>query len=207
MTLSDRCAALPIVARRLLALVVVPLLLLTLCVGSFVPARQVWQAQQDWRRETRDLLSAAAAAPELQMSLERQIESVRHTHLRSKFYPTDGVLGAAAVLQGDVDLLMSSLQVPSRTIAPITAVETESLVRHGVRLSASLRINQLQDLLNRISQHPRLMRVDSLTVVAPQTQSPEDNPPLAVSMEIFGYALTPDRDDDHNVMTAAGEHL
>jgi len=132
---------------------------------------------------------------------------VRRSHLREKFYPTDGVLGAAAMLQADVDLLMSSLQVPSRTIAPIASTETESLVRHGVRLSASLRINQLQDLLNRISQHPRLIRVDLLTVVAPQMQSPEDNPPLAVSMDIYAYALTPDPASAIKVMTAGGGTL
>lgn len=207
MTLADRCAALPTTARRLLALFVIPLILVALCVALLVPARQAWLAQQEWRQETRELLSAAAAAPELQTALERQIESVRRSHLREKFYPTDGVLGAAAMLQADVDLLMSSLQVPSRTIAPIPSTETESLVRHGVRLSASLRINQLQDLLNRISQHPRLIRVDQLTVVAPQMQSPEDNPPLAVSMDIYAYALTPDPASALKVMTADGAGL
>lgn len=191
MTLAERCAALPITTRRLLALAIVPLVLVSICASLFVPVQQAWQAQQRWRRETRQLLSEAAAAPALQTALEKQIESARRSHLHSKFYPTSGVLGPGAMLQGDIDLMMSSLQISSRTIAPIASTETASLSRHGVRLSTSLRINQLQELLNRISQHPRLMRVDLLTVMAPQMQSPEENPPLAVTMDIYAYALSP----------------
>lgn len=204
MTLAERCAALPVVNRRLLAVVVVPMLLSLVCIGVVVPAQQAWQAQQRWRQETRQLLSSAAAAPALQTALEQRIEAVRSSHLHSKFYPMGGAMNAAAMLQADVDLLMSSLQLPSRTITPVASTETPSLLRHGVRLSASLRIDQLQELLNRIAQHPRLMQIEHLTVVAPQTQSAEENPPLAVTMDIFAYALAPEPAASAPTVMAAG---
>lgn len=178
--------------RQLIALVILPSLIVLACLAVLLPIQLAWQAQQHWRQETKQLLSEAAAAPELRDALQRQIEAVRASQLRSKFYPTGGALGAAALLQGDIDALMASVQAGNRTLAPIPVSEDSSLQRYGVHVTASLRINQLQDVFNRLAQHQRLLRVEQLTVVAPQTQMTDENPPLAVSMDIHGYALAAD---------------
>ena len=178
--------------RRLMALFVVPLLIVMAGVLVLLPIQHAWQAQQDWRQETKQLLSKAAAAPAQQAALERQIEAVRASQLRTKFYPAGGSMGAAALLQGDIDVLMNSVQANSRTLAPIPVSEDSAMLRYGVRVAASLRINQLQDLFNRLAQHARLLRVEQLSVVAPQMQLATENPPLAVSMDIYGYALVGD---------------
>lgn len=175
--------------RRLMALFVVPALLFLAGLAALLPIQHAWQDQQNWRQETQQLLLEASTAPVLKMALKQQIEAVRASQLRSKFYPSGGAMGAGALLQGDVDALITAVQASSRTLAPIPVAEDSSLLRHGVRVTASLRIDQLQDLFNRLAQHGRLLRVEQLTVVAPQMQTPDENPPLAISMDVYGYAL------------------
>jgi hypothetical protein len=189
MKIAERCAALSPSMRRVVALLVVPLLLVLACLAALRPMHQAWQAQQLWREETKQLLSDAAVAPALRDALQRQIEVVRASQLRSKLYPSSGAMGAAALLQGDIDSVMNAVQASSRTLAPIPVSEESSLLRYGVRVTASLRVNQLQDVFNRLAQHQRLLRVEQLSVVAPQVQQADENPPLAVSMDIYGYVL------------------
>lgn len=175
--------------RRLIAVAILPSLVLLAGLAVLAPIHLGWQAQQRWRQETKQLLAEAAAAPQLRDALQRQIEAVRASQLHSRLYPTGGTMGAPALLQGDIDALMSSVQASNRTLAPIPVSDEAFLQRYGVHVTASLRINQLQDVLNRLSQHQRLLRVEQLTVVAPQMQMADENPPLAVSMDIHGYAL------------------
>jgi len=190
--IAERCAALSPAMRRVVALLVVPMLIVLACLAALLPIHQAWQAQQRWREETKQLLSEAEVAPTLRDALQRQIEAVRASQLRSKFYPSGGAMGTAAVLQGDIDSVMNSAQASSRTLAPIPVAEDALLLRHGVRVTASLRIDQLQDVFNRLAQHQRLLRVEQLSVVAPQMQQADENPPLAVSMDVYGYVLAAD---------------
>lgn len=192
MRIADRCAALSPPMRRQVALLALPLMLLIVWLTVLLPVRQAWQAQQRWRYETKLLLSEAGRAPSLRGALEQQLAAVRSSQLRAKFYPSGGAMSPAALLQGDIDHLMTAAQASSRTLAPIPVSEDVLLLRYGVRVSASLRIDQLQNLLNRLAHHQRLLRVEQVTVVAPQMQQPTDNPPLAISMEIYGYAMAPD---------------
>ena len=56
-----------------------------------------------------------------------------------------------------------------------------------MRFAASIRLNDLQNLLTSMSNHSHYLRVERLIVTAPQTQAPDENPPLAVTMDVFGY--------------------
>lgn len=189
MKIAERCAALSPSMRRPVALFLIPSLLVLFCLAAVLPIQHAWQAQQRWRHETKQLLSEAARAPKLRDALQKQIEAVRSSQLRARFYRAGGAMSSAALLQGDVDVLMKGVQASSRNLTPIPVSEDAVLLRYGVRATASLRINQLQDLFNSLAQHPRLLRVEQLTVAAPQMQHPNENPPLAVSMDIYGYAL------------------
>jgi len=200
----DRCAALPVASRRLLAVVVVPLLLVALCMAISTLLQQVAAAQRQWRTEAKQLLSEAASAPAMQSAIEQQLDAVRSSPLRSKFYPVGGAMTAESSLQADVDALVSSVQATSRIIAPLPASETPPLLRYGVRLNASLRINQLQNLLNGLARHSRLLRVEHLIVVAPQMQVVDENPPLAVTLDIYGYGLATDAPVAINAAAARG---
>lgn len=189
MKLATRCAALSPPMRRLVALFGLPSLLITVCLLALWPLQHAWRSQQLWRMETKRLLSQAAGSSLQRAAIERQLEAVRSSQLRTKFYAAGGAMSSSALLQGDVDVLMNSVQASSRTLVPIPVSENASVVRYGVRLSASLRMNQLRDLLNGLAQHQRLLRVEQLTVIAPQAQNATENPPLAVSMDIYGYSL------------------
>lgn len=192
MTIADRCAALPPLSRRIIAFVVVPSVMALLGGALVMTAAAAVDAQRLWREETKELLSQAAEAPAQQAALEKQLASMRQSALWSKFYTTSGSGHAAASLQADVAALVNSVQAGGQMLAPIPAQETSLLVRHGVRVTASLRINQLQDLLNATARHARFLKVEQLTVVAPHAQPQKENPPLAVTMDIYGYELARD---------------
>lgn len=188
MTIADRCAALPLVARRIVAFVAVPAAVTALGGMLVVAASDAVDAQRLWREQTKQLLSQAAQAPALQAAYEKQLAAVKQSAVWSKFYAS-GASQAGASLQADVATLVGGVQAGGQMLSPIPAQESSLLVRHGVRVSASLRINQLQSLLEATSRHVRFLQVEHLTIVAPHAQSPTENPPLAVTLDIYGYEL------------------
>jgi hypothetical protein len=48
--------------------------------------------------------------------------------------------------------------------------------------------DQLRDIVVRLRERVPYLRVEELIVTAPQNQSPDANPILTVTMELFGYA-------------------
>ena len=74
-------------------------------------------------------------------------------------------------------------------LTPLRSVSLGSLTQIGVHLTASLRIDQLERFMVAAGRHPRYLRIERLTVTAPQTQAPAENPRLAVELDIQAFEL------------------
>jgi hypothetical protein len=178
--------------RRAIALVVLPALLAASGLALYLPAKHWYDTQQRWRVDTKQLLAQAAQSPAVQVALEKELDGMRQSVLWTKFYTAGGAMSAAAALQADIRTLFSDMLTGGHLLTPIAAEESSMFVRHGVRLTASFRVHQLQEVLNAIAQHPRFLHVGRLTVVAPQAQSADENPALAITMDVYGYELLSD---------------
>lgn len=190
MTLAERCAGLPAARRRVLALLVVPASALLLVAVVCAPIAYVRDSQVDWRRHAIETLSSAQQAPVVQAALDQQLAAMRSSPLWSKFYRTPDSASATTSLHADLSGLLSSAQASVQSLTPIQSEEQAAFTRVGIRFAASMRMNDLQHLLTSMTGHSRYLRVERLIVTAPQTQAPEENPPLAVTMDVYGYQLS-----------------
>lgn len=190
MNLADRCAGLPIVWRRVVALLVVPASALLLISAIWAPIAYVRGSQVDWRDEAIETLASARQAPAAQAALEQQLAAMRSSPLWSRFYKAPNSTTAATALHADLSGLLTSAQASVQSLTPIPSEEQATFTRVGIRFAASIRLNDLQSLLASMSNHSRYLRVERMIVTAPQTQAPDENPPLAVTMDIFGYQMS-----------------
>ena len=187
MKLAERCAGLPTAWRRVVALLVVPAAALLLLAALWAPIALVRDVQVDWRTDAIETLASAQHAPAMQATLEQQIAAMRGSPLWSRFYKAPNTSSAATALHADLSALLVSAQASVQSLTPIPSEEQADYNRIGIRFAASIRLNDLQDLLTAMSNHSRYLRVERVIVTAPQTQAPDENPPLAVTMDIFGY--------------------
>jgi hypothetical protein len=175
--------------RRIIALVLVPSSIAIVIYAVVLAAAALYDSQQDWRRHARSLFSRAGAATQMQARIDQDAAALKDSPLWSRFYisPTSGI--GAVQLQSDVGSLLSRTQASTQSLAPIPSLPMNGFTRIGVRLSASMRIDQLKTFLATAAAHPRYLRVEQLSVIAPQGQVPAENSPLAVTMEVYGFEL------------------
>jgi hypothetical protein len=170
-------------------LLLVPLSIAIVIYMAALAAAVLYDSQQDWRRHTRSVFARAGAATQMQARIDQDAAALQESPLWSRFYisPTSGI--GAVQLQSDVGSLLSRTQSSTQSLAPIASLPMQGFTRIGVRLSASMRIDQLQSFLATAAVHPRYLRIEQLSVIAPQGQAPAENSPLAVSMEVYGFEL------------------
>jgi len=190
MSLAERCAKLPVASRRAVALVGVPLAIVLLLMTIWLPIGLLRQSQIDWRNEAIDTLSSTHQAPAVQAALDQQLAAMRSSPLWSRFYKTPDTVSATTALHADLSALLNAAQASVHSLTPIQSEEQGAFTRIGVRFGASMRMNDLQNVLAAMNAHSRYLRVERLVVTAPQMQVPEQNPPLAVTMDVYGYRLS-----------------
>ena len=190
MNLAERCAGLPTAWRRVVALLVAPVGALLLIALVCAPIAYVRDIQVRWRNDAIETLASAQHAPATQSALDQQIAAMRSSPLWSKFYEAPSSASAATALHADLSALLNSAQASVQSLTPIPSEEQAAFTRVGIRFAASIRLNDLQSLLTSMGNHSRYLRVERVTVTAPQTQAADENPPLAVTMDVFGYHLS-----------------
>ena len=187
MSLAQRCARLPLPLRRSLAVLLLPVALLVAWL-LVQPMLGLYQSQQQWRAEAQRLLSFSKSSVAGAEQLQQQIKAMQASPLWTKLYrPAEGA--TLATLQSDVGTLLTSVQATPQALTVIRATQVAGLTRTGVHLSAAMRIDQLQQLFSAAARQPRYLRIEQLSVTAPQTQSSTENPLLTVEMDIYGFEL------------------
>jgi Tfp pilus assembly protein PilO len=187
MTLADQCARMPLSSRRAIALVIIPLVLLAAIAVLCAPAVYFSASQHVWRTEASEAFAQAQDAPQLRSDLERQLSNMRGSSLWSKLYDAAPGGVTAGLLHADVTALLAQSRLQAQSLAPIPMQVERFFTRVGVRFTASMRVDQLQQLITDVASHPRYLRIERLTIIAPQTQLENENPPLAVTAEIYAF--------------------
>lgn len=192
MSLVRHCEQLSAPMRRLLALVVMPCAVVLVISLFYAPAAFLQSAQADWRDEAQLLLAQAKNASAVKSTLNEQLTQLQSSASWSRFYAAEPSGAAATMLQADVTGLLGSVQASAQSWSPIPSQQLPQFTRIGARLTASMRIDQLRGFLAAAAAHPRHLKVEQATIVAPQSQGAQENAPLAVTLEIHGYELRGD---------------
>jgi Tfp pilus assembly protein PilO len=191
--LPERCRQLPRSSRRVLALMMLPILALLAWIAAVQPLLTIYESQQAWRAEARQLLAFSKRSVAALAQLQQQIAALRGSPLWSSLYRAEPGSGVAAALQSDVGALLAAAQANVQALAPVRSVEVGALRQIGIQVVASMRIDQLQQFMTAAAAHQRYLRIGQLTVTAPQIQSATENPLLSVEMEVHGFEI-PDKE-------------
>jgi hypothetical protein len=134
-------------------------------------------------KRNRALLREGAAIQAAEASIE---QSARWRN----FYEGPKAEGATLQLETDLRTIFRDSNNPTSMVAE-HAVLRGPVTRIAVRVTLTMRVDQLADTLDRIQKQPRQLRIESLTIQAPEFQGAQANPMLTVQAEIAALMFAP----------------
>ncbi len=187
MSLADRIAQRSSAARRTLAVLLL-LAAVTLAWGDVIlPIREVLTSQDRWRVEVRSKLAIARGRAAETPTLQRSLKALPDAPVWQLFYPGTDSANASTALREDITRYAAVAGVTVRSIEPSPVTEEFGIKGFGVRISASMTIGQLRNLLGEIRESRHYLRVEALRVIAPQVQITNGNEHLLIQLQILGY--------------------
>lgn len=188
MSFADRINQRSPAVRRPLAVLLLLVSTVLAWRAVILPIREVLTSQHRWRVHTRSALAIARGRAAEVATLQRRLRALPNAPIWQRFYPDGNSANPGAALQQDVTRYAAIAGITVRSSAPLPATEQLGLTRVGVTISAVMTIGQLMDFLTQLRGSPRYLRVETLTVLAPQVQIADTNHHLLVRLHIFGYA-------------------
>lgn len=123
-------------------------------------------------------------------TIQAALASVEHSSRWRNFYDAPKTDAATLQMETDLRAILQDSNNPTSMIAE-PATSHGSVTRIAVRITLSMRVDQLADELDRIQKQPRHLQIESLTVQAPEFQGTQPNPTLTVQAEIAAMMVTP----------------
>jgi hypothetical protein len=190
MTLADNIMGRSLLARRALALALLPIAALGVWALVFMPAKWIATSQATWREQTRVELSHARGHAELLQQLRQELERVPSQPVWQRLYRVEQGADGGVVVQRDVANLAAMTGLVTQTIVALPSQVEGALMAHTVRLSATGTSDQLEMFAARLHEHAPYLHAVRLNIKAPQVQVREQNPVLNVMIDIAGYSDT-----------------
>jgi Tfp pilus assembly protein PilO len=188
MTVADRLQAKSRVVQRLVAVVLLPVVLVSAGLVVALPLRWVLTSQSGWRESVRVELARTRGEAAALKTLGARASSFPSAAIWQRVYG-DGTGGhAGPAVQQDVTNLTASSGMQVQSITPMPREKEGPLVRYTVRLSMTGTADRFQAFLTQLRVSPRYLRVERLTVTSPQVQRPEENAPLTIVADVAGFA-------------------
>jgi hypothetical protein len=187
---TQYCQALPATWRRVVAFGVVPLAIALVICGAIVPMQALYESQVEWRSQAYRTVSLARGSRQALAGVADQLQALPAAPIWTKFYAAETPGGGIAMLQADVSVLLDAARVGTQSLIPLRTETQQELPTIGVRLSASMTIEQLRSLLGSLAAHSRFLSIRHLSVSAPLVQDAQENAMLTVGMDIVGIERT-----------------
>jgi len=175
--------------RRIAAVSLLVSLIAVLWFGAIQPIGEYLSTAADERGISLRAIKRNRALLRESSAIRAAQDTVEHSPRWRNFY--DGPRTDAATVQMESDLraiLRDSNNPTSMSAEPPKVHGT--VTRIGVRLTLSMRIDQLAEALDRIQKHPQQLRVEDLIIQAPEYQGGQVNPTLAIQALISAPMTT-----------------
>jgi hypothetical protein len=188
MTLTQRLDRQPLAVRRGAALSLLIAVVLTGWFLIFEPLRFVVTSQQEWRAEVRQTIGRSRGLAAMTFDLQKAVDELASLPAWTRFYRVARGTDGGALIHRDVASLCSDVGATILSLTPLPSRKEGELDKIGVRFSATMTADQLKAFIVRLRAFPQYLRTEEMSISAPQMQSPETNPTLTVTLELFGYA-------------------
>jgi Tfp pilus assembly protein PilO len=177
----------PIRTRRMIALLAVPTFILMLGLLIVSPILQLYRGHEEWLVASEKSVARDRGLRSAESTLRQQLADIDHSPLLTRLYPATPTGTLATALQADVGGLLARAGLTAQSISPLPSATDNAIERAGVRVALNATIDQLSHFLKLLESHPRLIRVDELVITAPQSQLPDHNPTLTVTLVMLGF--------------------
>jgi hypothetical protein len=143
----------------------------------------------DQQRSDLDSLSRDRALLAQDAATQATLSTLSASPRWARFYGTQKVDKAALQLQSDLREVFKAPNNPTSMVG-LPPVIQGPLTRLSVKLTLALTIDQLTESLERLRSHAQLLRIENLTIQAPDYQMADTNPTLSIQAEIVGYMVS-----------------
>jgi len=185
-SLVAKCEKLSLPLRRAVVLVSIPLLAGMAWAIIVLPLQIAYRSQLQWRDDAIATLAQARGSKTQAVVLSQQLKALPSAPIWNKFYSVGKPGTAGSVLQADVSGVLNSIHAGVQSLTPVRATEVDGLTAIGLRVSASMTVEQLKKFLAAAANHSHYLRVGHLRVNAPPAQMPDQNAMLTVTAEVYG---------------------
>lgn len=176
--------------QQFLALALAGIAIAVLYLALIRPLAGFTRDRTDERDSALRLLGRNLALVQQAPLLRNALDSVARSPRWTRFYNAPKAADATLQLETDLRALIAIPNQPTSMIAESPSPQGP-LTRVSVKISLSVTIDQLSDLLGRLHQHQRLLKIENLTVQSPDHQPVDTNPPLMIQAQISGFMVTP----------------
>jgi Type II secretion system (T2SS), protein M subtype b len=181
--------ALSPIQQRGLALSLFGVALALLWLGLIAPVAEYFGHSAERRQGDLDSLSRDRALISQDSNTQAALSAIGKSPRWARFYDTQKPDKAVLQMQSDLREVFKAPNNPTSMTAVPVVVEG-ALTRIATKITLSLTIDQLTEALARLHSHAQLLRIESLSIQAPDYQMPDSNPTLSIQAEIVGFMVT-----------------
>jgi hypothetical protein len=188
MTLTERLMDFPPLLRRALAVLLVPAAALLGWMLVAEPVIWIAGSQDQWRGSVQATLADDRGHEKVLADFKSRLEALPAAPVWQKFYEVAAGGDGSSLVQQDITSLCSAIGVTTQSVVALRAQSEQGLMKHGVRFTATLTVDQLRSFAATLRNHQKYLRTERLTVDAPQAQPADQNPALTITLDVFGYS-------------------
>jgi hypothetical protein len=177
------------IQKRCAAITLLGIALALLWLGLLDPLVTYFRHGADERRADLNSLSRDRALVSEDAGTETTLTALEKSPRWARFYETQKADKAVLQLQSDLREVFKAPNNPTSMTAVPVVVEGP-FTRIATKITLSLTIDQLTESLARLRSRTQLLRIESLTIQAPDYQMVDTNPTLSIQAEIVGFMIT-----------------
>jgi hypothetical protein len=178
------------IQQRCIAIALLGIALALLWLGLIAPVADYFRHRSDQRQAELDSLSRDRALVSQDTNTRSAIASLAQSPRWARFYVAQKTDEAVLQLQTDLREIFKAPNNPTSMTGLPAAVEGP-ITRIATKITLSLTIDQFTESLARLGSRAQLLRIESLTIQAPDYQMANTNPTLSIQAEIAAFMVTP----------------
>ena len=187
MTLVESLSSRPPLQRRVLAVSILIIGAALIWGVVIEPLGWILVSQAEWRTDVRRELARIRGRAESEPALRKRLEALPSAPVWGKFFQVPKGQDGGALVQRDVLTVGTAAAVTVQAVTSVSKVQEVGLVGYGIRFTALMSADQLRKFMDALRGNAHYLRVERLSITAPQSQRADENASLTVTMEVYGY--------------------